>query len=87
MDPESYSVDQILEAIDIEMENLKPKVLLFDIGGVCVSRPSRNSLLASVALRAAFDDETKIKPHFLILLKNLTFICIGQVTFPSHSRL
>lgn len=37
MDPESYSVDQILEAIDIEMEDLKPKVLLFDIGGVCVS--------------------------------------------------
>lgn len=41
MDTESYSVDQILEAIDIEMDNLKPKVLLFDIGGVCVSRPSR----------------------------------------------
>ncbi|KAM0512425.1 hypothetical protein ACHAPE_008875 [Trichoderma viride] len=39
MDPESYSVDQILEAIDAEMENLKPKVLLFDIGGVCVKSP------------------------------------------------
>lgn len=37
MDPESYSVDQILEAIDAEMDGLKPKVLLFDIGGVCVS--------------------------------------------------
>lgn len=47
MDPESYSVDQILEAIDAEMENPKPKVLLFDIGGVCVSRPYKKSLLAS----------------------------------------
>lgn len=42
MDPESYSVDQILEAIDTEMETLKPKVLLFDIGGVCVSRHLEN---------------------------------------------
>lgn len=54
MDPETYSVDQILEAIDAEMENPKPKVLLFDIGGVCVSRPSRKLVLASVALRVAF---------------------------------
>jgi hypothetical protein len=41
MDSENYSVDQVLEAIDAEMENLKPKVLLFDIGGVCVSCPSK----------------------------------------------
>jgi len=37
---EDPSVDQILEAIDDEMAATRkqPKVLLFDIGGVCVSR-------------------------------------------------
>jgi hypothetical protein len=64
MDPENYSVDQILEAIDAEMANLKPKVLLFDIGGVCVSRRYRKLVLASVALRVAFDDEIEFMHHF-----------------------
>ena len=35
---EDPTVDQILEAIDVEMaDQMQPKVLLFDIGGVCVS--------------------------------------------------
>ena len=37
MEPEICSVELILEAIDAEMEGSQPKVLLFDIGGVCVS--------------------------------------------------
>lgn len=77
MDPESFPVDQILQAIDAEMENLKPKVLLFDIGGVCVSRPSRKMVLASVALRVALNDEPKLMHRFLNLRKNLTFMFKG----------
>lgn len=36
---EDLPVDQILEIVDAEMDgNKQPKVILFDIGGVCVSR-------------------------------------------------
>lgn len=65
MDPESFSVDQILEAIDAEMENLKPKVLLFDIGGVCVSHPSKE---IGSRVRSATPNSCIA---FLILRKNL----------------
>lgn len=37
MEPDTCSVELILEAIDAEMEGAQPKALLFDIGGVCVS--------------------------------------------------
>lgn len=38
--PEEYSVEVVLEAIDAMAPTLpktRPKVILFDIGGVCVS--------------------------------------------------
>lgn len=38
--PEEYSVEVVLEAIDAMAPSLpkaRPKVILFDIGGVCVS--------------------------------------------------
>lgn len=66
MDPESYSVDQILEAIETEMDNLKPKVLLFDIGGVCVSRRSKKLVLASIVLRVAVDAIQTHAPSLII---------------------
>ncbi|KAL6879491.1 HAD-like protein [Trichoderma longibrachiatum] len=39
MEPEGIHVDLILEGIDAEMGATQPKVLLFDIGGVCVKSP------------------------------------------------
>lgn len=44
MDTESQFIEQVLEGIDAEMSNInRPKVLLFDIGGVCVSHHSLGS--------------------------------------------
>ena len=38
INPEDPPVDLILQVVDLEMDGPKqPKVLLFDIGGVCVS--------------------------------------------------
>lgn len=43
MIPHEYAnVEQVLELVTAEMAAIKkPKVLLFDVGGVCVSEPAQ----------------------------------------------
>jgi len=36
---EDYPVDFVLDSIEAIMAQKKPKVILFDIGGVCVGPP------------------------------------------------
>lgn len=41
MSQEDYSIDFVLDSIEIMMTSeIQPKVILFDIGGVCVSNHS-----------------------------------------------
>lgn len=46
-DLEDYSVEQIIEVIDEMARSKQPKVLLFDIGGVCVSQLSHLQVIVS----------------------------------------
>lgn len=46
-DPDPFFVDCVLEAVETMVAAPKqPKVILFDIGGVCVSRSSFGSSLS-----------------------------------------
>lgn len=45
---DTFFVDHVLEAVDSMTGSKQPKVLLFDIGGVCVSDPLISSVLALV---------------------------------------
>lgn len=70
---EDPPLDLILEVVDSEMGPKQPKVLLFDIGGVCVSWLK--------LLRRIY---TKIKIP-VVLIHNPP--CVGCFSIPGHSGL